>query len=102
MGTPRLSGGPSLSPGRLETLTGLSRALTASLDPETIMPAVVAAAGTLFPGRACRLWTVEGDRVRFVAGSGLRDHHRAPRGAPPGAGGGGGGGPLGTRLMVAG
>jgi len=54
---------------RLETLTGLSRALTASLDPDTIMPAVVGAALTLFPGWACRLWTVEGERVRFMAGS---------------------------------
>src|SRR5262249_48611590 len=53
----------------LETLTGLSRALTASLDPETIMPAVVDAALTLFPGWECELWTVEGERVRFMAGS---------------------------------
>jgi GAF domain-containing protein len=70
----RLYAESSLYARRLETLTGLSRALTASLDPETIMPAVVDAAGTLFPGRACRLWTVEGDRVRFVAGSDLDDH----------------------------
>jgi len=70
----RLYAESSLYARRLETLTGLSRALTASLDPETIMPAVVDAAVTLFPGRACRLWTVEGDRVRFVAGSDLDDH----------------------------
>ena len=66
----RLYAQSSLYAHRLETLTGLSRALTASLDPETIMPAVVDAALTLFPGWACRLWTVEGEQVRFMAGSG--------------------------------
>ena len=73
----RLYAESSLYARRLETLTGLSRALTASLDPETIMPAVVDAALTLFPGRACRLWTVEGDRVRLVAGSGHEDRAEA-------------------------
>src|SRR5258705_6103632 len=43
----RLYAESSLYARRLETLTGLSRALTASLDPETIMPAVGPAAGTL-------------------------------------------------------
>ena len=66
----RLYAESSLYARRLETLTGLSRALTASLDPETILPAVVDAALTLFPGGACTLWTVEGERVRWRAGSG--------------------------------
>jgi GAF domain-containing protein/CheY-like chemotaxis protein len=66
----RLYAESSVYAQRLETLTGLSRALTASLDPETIMPAVVDAALTLFPGWACELWTVEGDHVRFMAGPG--------------------------------
>src|SRR6266571_264220 len=73
----RLYAESSLYAQRLETLTGLSRALTASLDPETILPAVVDAALTLFPGRACRLWTVAGDRVRLVAGSGHEDRAEA-------------------------
>jgi len=64
----RLYAESSLYARRLETLTGLSRALTASLDPETILPAVVDAALTLFPGGACRLWTLEGERVRQSAG----------------------------------
>src|SRR5215831_3671851 len=68
---------------RLETLTGLSRALTASLDPETIMPAVVDAALTLFPGWACELWTVEGERIRFMAGSiDTRDDTEVPAELP--------------------
>jgi len=66
----RLYAESSVYSRRLETLTGLSRALTASLDPDTIMPAVVDAALTLFPGCACRLWTVEGERVRFMAAAG--------------------------------
>jgi len=66
----RLYAESSLYARRLETLTGLSRALTASLDPETILPAVVDAALTLFPGGTCSLWTVEGGRVRWSAGSG--------------------------------
>jgi len=74
----RLYAESSLYARRLETLTGLSRALTASLDPETIMPAVVDAALTLFPGRVCQLWTVEGDRVRFVAGFGHEGRAWAP------------------------
>jgi GAF domain-containing protein len=74
----RLYAESSLYARRLETLTGLSRVLTASLDPETMMPAVVDAALTLFPGRACRLWTVEGDRVRFVAGS-EQENYAEPR-----------------------
>jgi PAS domain S-box-containing protein len=69
----------SLYAQRLETLTGLSRALTASLDPETILPAVVDAALTLFPGGACTLWTLEGDRLRPSAGpSGEREGDVAP------------------------
>ena len=66
----RLYAESSLYARRLETLTELSRTLTASLDPETILPAVLDAALTLFPGGACTLWTVEGDRVRWSAGSG--------------------------------
>src|SRR5262249_54587006 len=65
----RLFAESSVYAQRLETLTGLSRALTASLDPDTIMPAVADAALALFPGWACELWTVEGERVSFVAGS---------------------------------
>src|SRR5262249_50283659 len=90
----RLFAESSIYAQRLETLTGLSRALTASLDPETIMPAVVDAALTLFPGWACELWTVEGERIRFMAGSvGARaDTEGAPRGAlGEGVGGGGAG-----------
>jgi PAS domain S-box-containing protein len=66
----RLYAQSSVYAQRLETLTGLSRALTASLDPDTIMPAVVDAALTLFPGWVCRLWTVEDERVRLMAGAG--------------------------------
>jgi signal transduction histidine kinase/signal transduction protein with GAF and PtsI domain/CheY-like chemotaxis protein len=77
----------SLYARRLETLTGLSRALTASLDPDTILPAVVDAALTLFPGGACRLWTVEGERVRMSAGSAdERDGGQAPPELPLGQG----------------
>jgi PAS domain S-box-containing protein len=65
----RLYAESSLYARRLETLTGLSRALTASVDPEALLPAVVDAALTLFPGGVCTLWTVEGDRVRWSAGS---------------------------------
>jgi len=75
----RLYAESSLYARRLETLTGLSRALTASLDPETILPAVVDAALTLFPGGTCALWTVEGDRVRWSAGSGDERDGGAPR-----------------------
>jgi signal transduction histidine kinase/signal transduction protein with GAF and PtsI domain len=75
----RLYAESSLYARRLETLTELSRALTASVDPEAILPAVVDAALTLFPGGACRLWTVEGERVRLRAGSGdERDGGPAP------------------------
>jgi len=66
----RLYAEAALYANRLETLTSLSRTLTASLDPETILPAVVDAALTLFPGGACQLWTLEGDRVRLRAESG--------------------------------
>ena len=66
----RLYAEAALYANRLETLTSLSRTLTASLDPETILPAVVDAALTLFPGGACQLWTLEGDRLRLRAESG--------------------------------
>ncbi len=66
----RLYAESSLYARRLETLTELGRALTASLDTETILPAVMDAALTLFPGGACRLWTMERERVRWSAGSG--------------------------------
>jgi len=66
----RLYAEAALYANRLETLTGLSRALTASLDPETILPAVVDAALTLFPGSACQFWTLEGERLRLRAESG--------------------------------
>ena len=51
----RLYAESSLYAQRLETLTGSAALPTASLDPETILPAVVDAALTLFPGGACRL-----------------------------------------------
>ncbi|HET7874874.1 MAG TPA: GAF domain-containing protein [Methylomirabilota bacterium] len=54
----------------LETLTRLTRAITASLEPEVILPAVADAAAQLFPGCLCRLWTVEGDRLQLRAESG--------------------------------
>src|SRR5215813_13970742 len=83
----RLFAESSVYAQRLETLTGLSRALTASLDPETIMPAVVDAALTLFPGWACELWTVEGERIRFMAGSiDARDDTEVPAELPLGQG----------------
>ena len=83
----RLFAESSIYAQRLETLTGLSRALTASLDPETIMPAVVDAALTLFPGWACELWTVEGERIRFMAGSiDARDDTEVPAELPLGQG----------------
>src|SRR2546428_918222 len=76
----RLYAESALYANRLETLTGLSRALTASLDPETILPAVVDAALTLFPGGACRLWTLEGEQLRPSAGPG---DEREGDAAPP-------------------
>jgi PAS domain S-box-containing protein len=75
----RLYAESALYANRLETLTGLSRTLTASLDPETILPAVVDAALTLFPGGACQLWTLEGERLRLRAESG--EERSGPR--PP-------------------
>src|SRR5438876_5949733 len=75
----RLYAEAALYANRLETLTSLSRTLTASLDPETILPAVVDAALTLFPGGACRLWTLEGERLRQSAGP---DDEREVDGAP--------------------
>jgi PAS domain S-box-containing protein len=77
----RLYAEAALYANRLETLTGLSRTLTASLDPETILPAVVDAALTLFPGGACQLWTLEGDRLRLRAESG--EERGGPRRPPP-------------------
>ncbi len=83
----RLYAESSLYAQRLETLTGLSRALTASLDPETILPAVVDAALTLFPGGACRLWTLEGERLRQSAAPGdERDADGTPLELPLGQG----------------
>ncbi|OGK82732.1 MAG: hypothetical protein A2X52_22415 [Candidatus Rokubacteria bacterium GWC2_70_16] len=58
---------------RLQTVTRLTRAITASLDQVVILPAVAETAVSLFPGAACRLWTVEGHRVRMRAQSGIRD-----------------------------
>src|SRR5712691_11597040 len=77
----RLYAEAGLYANRLETLTSLSRTLTASLDPETILPAVVDAALTLFPGGACQLWTLEGDRLRLRAESG--EERGGPRRRPP-------------------
>ena len=77
----RLYAESALYANRLETLTGLSRTLTASLDPETILPAVVDAALTLFPGGACQLWTLEGERLRLRAESG--EERSGPRRRPP-------------------
>jgi PAS domain S-box-containing protein len=76
----RLYAESALYANRLETLTGLSRTLTASLDPETILPAVVDAALTLFPGGACQLWTLEGERLRLRAESG--EEPSGPRRGP--------------------
>ena len=58
---------------RLETLTRLTRAITASLDQAVILSAVADAATSLFPGGACLLWTVEGERVLMRAQSGIRE-----------------------------
>jgi GAF domain-containing protein/signal transduction histidine kinase/CheY-like chemotaxis protein len=83
----RLYAESSLYAQRLETLTGLSRALTASLDPDTILPAVVDAALTLFPGGACRLWTLEGERLRpSAAPADEREGDAAPPELPLGQG----------------
>jgi len=48
---------------RLEALIRLNRVITSSLDPEAILPVLAEAAVSLFPGAACRVWIVEGDRV---------------------------------------
>ncbi|HUG38263.1 MAG TPA: ATP-binding protein [Candidatus Limnocylindrales bacterium] len=56
---------------RLETLTRLTRTITASLDPDVIVRAVAAAAVSLFPGAVCRLWLAEGDVLRVRAEAGV-------------------------------
>jgi GAF domain-containing protein len=56
---------------RLEALIRLNRVITSSLDPEAIFPVLAEAAVSLFPGAACRVWIVEGDRVRLVAEHGI-------------------------------
>src|SRR5207247_3027339 len=60
----------SLPAARLQALIRLIRTITASLDAETILRAVTDAAVSLFPGGACRLWVVEGNRARLRAETG--------------------------------
>jgi PAS domain S-box-containing protein len=57
---------------RLETLVRLTRTITASLDPDAVLPEVAGAALSLFPGGACRVWIVEAGVVRLAAGAGIR------------------------------
>jgi signal transduction histidine kinase len=56
---------------RLEALIRLNRVITSSLDPEAIFPVLAEAAVSLFAGAACRVWIVQGDRVRLVAEHGI-------------------------------
>ena len=61
-----------LHASRMETLTRLTRTITASLEPDVILPAVAEAAVSLFAGCVCRLWTADGKRLllRAEAGTG--------------------------------
>jgi PAS domain S-box-containing protein len=59
-----------LQASRIETLTRLTRTITASLEPDVILPAVAEAAVSLFPGCLCRLWTVEGQHLLLRAEAG--------------------------------
>ncbi len=56
---------------RLETLIRVNRVITSSPDPEAIFPVLAEAAVSLFPGAACRVWIVEGDRARLRAEHGI-------------------------------
>ncbi len=69
----RLYAESALHAKRLETLTRLTRVITSSLDPEAILPVLAAAAVSLFPGAACRVWIVEGDRVRLRGEAGVKE-----------------------------
>ena len=55
---------------RMETLTQLARTVTASLEPEVILPAVADAARSLFPGGVCRIWTADGEQLALRAEAG--------------------------------
>jgi PAS domain S-box-containing protein len=55
---------------RVEALARLTRTISASLEPDVILLAVAEAAVSLFPGRVCRLWTADGDRLRLRAEAG--------------------------------
>jgi len=68
----RLYAESALHAKRLETLTRLTRVITSSLDPDAILPVLAGAAVSLFPGSACRVWIVEGDRVRLRAEAGVQ------------------------------
>jgi GAF domain-containing protein len=54
----------------METLTQLARTVTASLEPEVILPAVADAARSLFPGGVCRIWTADGEQLALRAEAG--------------------------------
>jgi PAS domain S-box-containing protein len=62
----------SLRRGRqLETLVGVARALNESLDTGAVLTTVVEAASRLVDRGVCRLWIVDGVRVRLVAEAGI-------------------------------
>jgi PAS domain S-box-containing protein len=77
--TARLYARAQLHAKRLETLTQLARTISASLEPDIILPAVADAVLSLYPTAVCRLWTVEGDRLQ------LRGEAGAAAAEPPGA-----------------